>query len=95
MKQQINEWDFDQLGKRTKEKLCAWYQGTYGKTVLPLLTIGEMIEMLDEKGVRLFISKADCHGAKVWTVDGALCNTDENHGRSLCDVLWHKLIQYI
>jgi truncated hemoglobin YjbI len=91
MKQRITEGQLSKLTDEQKERLIEWYQSIEDYTRTPLLSIGQMIQFIQEKKPQLKgISK---NRFDKWFVNldtGMLGYKDE-----LCDALWEAVRQIL
>ena len=83
MKQHITCDQYEEIG--SKKMIKTFGDDGYGFSDI---TIGRMIEFLDETKQYQFITKIDCCGTSTWSVNTMVCNSDKQHSQQLCDALW-------
>lgn len=97
MKQNITPKQLNELSKKGKEKLGRWWYGKkveafeyeFNLTELPLLSIGQMIEFLDEyTNIGELVKIERLRGNNGWIVDAGSIVTDEEE---LIDNLWEAV----
>ena len=114
MKQHITLSQLNQLGTDGKAELAKYAvskqwskhmesENNGGYVKLPLLSIGQMIEFLDEhRETVIFITKLNCHGDQVWSTGSFTCRGNHlnkldmskkahNNDKELCDALWEAV----
>lgn len=110
MRQHITEEQLNELSDSANKKLRLWvYKKTYEPPEVSndesmLLSIGQMIEFLDEKRKTiLFITKLECgHDNFVWSTGSMSCMGNHTQdkteskrlheaGKELCDALWEAV----
>ena len=91
MKQNIIEKQLHEISQEARNKLEKWYvekhfeKGRVYTDVFPYLSIGEMIEFLDEENVALSITTD-------WTVIASeLQDLHTYKNKELCDSLWEAI----
>jgi len=68
----------------------------------PLLSIGQMIEFLRKENPMFFLTRVNCHGEMVWSVNSCVCPATttksekeatriHNKHRELADALWEAV----
>ncbi len=93
MKQHITEKQFNELGNKGESTLFRWGKKR-GLPSKPLLSMGQMLEFLDEKKKwKMFMSINHFTGSNCWGIMDGL-----NQGRpvlysskELCDALWEAV----
>lgn len=91
MKQRITEGQYNKLTDEQKERLIEWYRVVEDSTSLPLLSIGEMIEFIQEK-------KPQLKGISKNRFDKWFINIDTaqlGYKDELCDALWEATVQVL
>jgi hypothetical protein len=92
MKQHININDWDQLTKSQAKRLREWLEPEFSKdprweTLISDITIGKMIEFLNEHGMFFGLSKSIMNDEFVLSRYSGV----EYINKSLCDALWEAV----
>ena len=90
MKQNITPKQFNELSEKGKDKLWSWIEAGHDSLNMPLLSIGQLIEFLDDTFLDINLDTWEDRG-DFWQVTSLEKKFKETLEPELCDALWETV----